>query len=154
MREFVEGEIIPRASEYEAADRFPEEIVQGLRELGLFGFTIPEQYGGMGLDLTTYCLAIEEISRGWMSISGIVNTHFICSSMLLQSGTEEQRERLLPTDGDRRGARRVLDDRAPLRLRRAGDPLDRRPRRRRVGRVRPEDVGHERPALRRSWRRS
>ena len=106
VREFVEGEIIPRASEYEAADRFPDEIVQGLRELGIFGFTIPEQYGGMGLDLTTYCLAIEEISRGWMSVSGIINTHFICSSMLLQSGTEEQRERLLPVmaTGEVRGA--------------------------------------------------
>ena len=106
VREFVEGEIIPRASEYEAADRFPDEIVQGLRELGIFGFTIPEQYGGMGLDLTTYCLAIEEISRGWMSVSGIINTHFICSSMLLQSGTDEQRERLLPqmAAGEVRGA--------------------------------------------------
>jgi alkylation response protein AidB-like acyl-CoA dehydrogenase len=106
VREFVEGEIIPCASEYEAADRFPDEIVQGLRELGIFGFTIPEQYGGMGLDLTTYCLAIEEISRGWMSVSGIINTHFICSSMLLQSGTDEQRERLLPqmATGEVRGA--------------------------------------------------
>ena len=80
--------------------------MQGLRELGLFGFTIPEQYGGMGLDLTTYCLAIEEISRGWMSVSGIINTHFICSSMLLHSGTEEQRDRLLPrmATGEVRGA--------------------------------------------------
>jgi alkylation response protein AidB-like acyl-CoA dehydrogenase len=96
VREFVEGEIIPRAAAFEAADRFPDEIVAGLRELGIFGFTIPERYGGMGLDLTTYCLAIEEISRGWMSVSGIINTHFICSSMLQVSGTEEQRARLLP----------------------------------------------------------
>jgi alkylation response protein AidB-like acyl-CoA dehydrogenase len=106
VREFVEGEILPRASEYEAADRFPDEIVHGLRELGLFGFTIPERYGGMGLDLTTYCLAVEEISRGWMSVSGIINTHFICSAMLLQSGTDEQKERLLPrmATGEVRGA--------------------------------------------------
>ncbi len=106
VREFVEGEIIPAASEYEATDTFPQPIVDGLRELGIFGFTIPERYGGMGLDLTTYCLAIEEISRGWMSVSGIINTHFICSALLLASGTEEQRERLLPSmaTGEVRGA--------------------------------------------------
>ncbi len=106
VRDFVEGEIIPRAASFEAADRFPDEIVAGLRELGIFGFTIPERYGGMGLDLTTYCLAIEEIARGWMSVSGIINTHFICSSMLQLSGTEEQRERLLPlmATGEVRGA--------------------------------------------------
>ncbi len=106
VREFVEGEVIPNAARYDAADEFPEAIVAGLRELGIFGFTIPERYGGMGLDLTTYCLAIEELSRGWMSVSGIVNTHFIVSSMLLESGTEEQRERLLPlmATGEVRGA--------------------------------------------------
>jgi alkylation response protein AidB-like acyl-CoA dehydrogenase len=106
VREFVDGEIIPQAAHYDATDTFPDPIVAGLRELGIFGMTIPEQYGGMGLDLTTYCLAIEELSRGWMSISGIVNTHFIVSSMLLQSGTEEQRARLLPrmATGEVRGA--------------------------------------------------
>jgi alkylation response protein AidB-like acyl-CoA dehydrogenase len=106
VRAFVEGEILPRASGYEASDTFPQEIVDGLRELGIFGFTIPERYGGMGLDLTTYCLAVEEISRGWMSVSGILNTHFICSSMLLQSGTDEQKDRLLPrmATGEVRGA--------------------------------------------------
>jgi alkylation response protein AidB-like acyl-CoA dehydrogenase len=106
VREFVDGEIIPNAAHYDATDTFPEPIVQGLRDLGIFGFTIPEQYGGMGLDLTTYCLAIEELSRGWMSVSGIVNTHFIVSSMLLESGTEEQRARLLPrmATGEVRGA--------------------------------------------------
>jgi alkylation response protein AidB-like acyl-CoA dehydrogenase len=67
-----------------------------MRELGLFGVTIPEEYGGMELDLTTYAMIVEELSRGWISISGIVNTHFIGSYLLMKFGTEEQRERLLP----------------------------------------------------------
>jgi alkylation response protein AidB-like acyl-CoA dehydrogenase len=106
VRDFVEGEIIPRAQQHDHEDRFPDAIVQGLRELGIFGFTIPEQYGGMGLDLTTYCLAVEELSRGWMSVSGIVNTHFIVSSMLLAAGTADQKQGLLPrmATGEIRGA--------------------------------------------------
>jgi alkylation response protein AidB-like acyl-CoA dehydrogenase len=67
-----------------------------MRELGLFGVTIPEQFGGMGLDLTTYAMIVEELSRGWISISGIVNTHFIGSYLLMKFGTGAQRERLLP----------------------------------------------------------
>ena len=106
VRAFVNGEILPHAARYDAADEFPDAIVAGLRELGVFGMTIPERYGGMGLDLTTYCLAIEELSRGWMSVSGIINTHFIVSAMLLQSGTDEQKARLLPrmATGEIRGA--------------------------------------------------
>jgi butyryl-CoA dehydrogenase len=96
VRAFVDGEVIPRAARDEAADRYPKELVDGLRELGFFGLTIPERYGGSGIDLVTYCLAVEELARGWMSLAGIVNTHFIVSSMILESGTEEQRARLLP----------------------------------------------------------
>ena len=106
VRAFVDGEVIPRASRDEAADRFPQELVDGLRELGMFGLTIPERYGGSGIDLVTYCMAVEELARGWMSLAGIVNTHFIVSSMILESGTDEQRSRLLPrlARGEIRGA--------------------------------------------------
>jgi alkylation response protein AidB-like acyl-CoA dehydrogenase len=96
VRQFTDEQIIPVASQLERDDIFPDEIVAGLRELGLFGFTIPERYGGLGLDLTTYALAVCELSRGWMSVSGIVNTHFIVADMLVRDGTEEQRERFLP----------------------------------------------------------
>jgi alkylation response protein AidB-like acyl-CoA dehydrogenase len=96
VRQFTDEQIIPVASEYERADRFPDEIVAGLRELGIFGFTIPEEYGGLGLDLTTYALAVSELARGWMSVSGIINTHFIVANMLMRDGTDEQKRRFLP----------------------------------------------------------
>ena len=96
VRQFVDEQILPRAEHYDAADEFPEPIVAQMRELGLFGVTIPEEYGGMGLDLTTYAMIVEELSRGWISISGIVNTHFIGSYLLMKFGTTEQQERLLP----------------------------------------------------------
>src|SRR3954471_3091409 len=95
VRQFADEQIIPQAAHYDAADEFPEPIVEQMKELGLFGVTIPEQFGGMGLDLTTYAMIVEELSRGWISISGIVNTHFIGSYLLMKFGTPEQRERLL-----------------------------------------------------------
>ena len=79
VRQFVDEQILPVAEHYDAADEFPEPIVAQMRELGLFGVTIPEEHGGMALDLTTYAMIVEELSRGWISISGIVNTHFILS---------------------------------------------------------------------------
>jgi alkylation response protein AidB-like acyl-CoA dehydrogenase len=96
VRQFVDNEVIPIAEEYDHEDKFPEAVVEQMRELGLFGVTIPEEYGGMGLDLTTYAMIVEELSRGWISISGIVNTHFIGSYLLLKFGTDEQREYFLP----------------------------------------------------------
>jgi len=96
VRRFADEQIIPNAAHYDHEDVFPEPIVAQMRELGLFGVTIPEEYGGMGLDLTTYAMIVEELSRGWISISGIVNTHFIGSYLLMKFGTEEQRERYLP----------------------------------------------------------
>src|SRR5919202_1153419 len=96
VRRFVDEQIIPQAEHYDSADEFPEPIVAQMRELGLFGVTIPEEYGGMGLDLTTYAMIVEELSRGWISISGIVNTHFIGSYLLMKFGTDEQKQELLP----------------------------------------------------------
>ena len=106
VREFVDREIIPHAQRLEHADEYPQRIVDGMREMGLFGLTIPEEYGGLGESLLTYALAVEEIARGWMSVSGIINTHFIVAHMLLQHGTEEQKRRHLPrlATGELRGA--------------------------------------------------
>ena len=96
VRQFVDEQIIPVAEEYDAEDKYPEPIVEQMKELGLFGVTIPEEYGGMGLDLTTYAMIVEELSRGWISISGVVNTHFIGSYLLMKFGTDEQKDHFLP----------------------------------------------------------
>ncbi len=106
VREFVDDKILPVATELEHKDEYPTEIVEGMKELGLFGLTIPEEYGGLGESLLTYALVVEEIARGWMSVSGIVNTHFIVAYMLMQHGTEEQKQYYLPkmAAGEIRGA--------------------------------------------------
>lgn len=106
VREFVDKEIIPVATELEHKDEYPQAIVDGLKELGLFGLTIPEEYGGLGESLLTYALVVEEIARGWMSVSGVINTHFIVAYMLMQHGTEEQKQKYLPrmATGEVRGA--------------------------------------------------
>jgi butyryl-CoA dehydrogenase len=106
VRRFVAREVIPHASELEHADEFPATIVDHMRELGLFGITIPEEYGGLGLDLLTYIGVVEELSYGWMSLSGVVNTHTMLATVLLKHGTEEQRKKWLPSmaTGEKRGA--------------------------------------------------
>src|SRR3954452_24254032 len=91
VRQFADDQILPNAEHYDHEDEFPAPIVDQMKELGLFGVTIPEEYGGMGLDLTTYAMIVEELSRGWISISGIVNTHFIGSYLLMKFGSEQQR---------------------------------------------------------------
>src|SRR3954469_9083607 len=106
VRTFVDREIIPNAQELEHGDIYPQQIVDGLKELGIFGLMIPEEYGGLGESLLTYALVVEEIARGWMSVSGIINTHFIVAHMLIQHGTDEQKQRYLPrmATGEVRGA--------------------------------------------------
>ena len=96
VRQFADEQIIPNAEHYDHEDEFPGPIVEQMKELGLFGVTIPEEYGGMGLDLTTYAMIVEELSRGWISISGVINTHFIGSYLLMKFGTEEQKQKYLP----------------------------------------------------------
>jgi alkylation response protein AidB-like acyl-CoA dehydrogenase len=96
VRQFVDEQILPKAEHYDHEDEYPEPIVEQMKELGLFGVTIPEEHGGMGLDLTTYAMIVEELSRGWISISGVVNTHFIGSYLLMKFGTDEQKEYFLP----------------------------------------------------------
>ena len=106
VRSFVDKEIIPHAQRLEHADEYPTDIVEGMKEMGLFGLTISEEYGGLGESLLTYALVVEELSRGWMSISGIINTHFIVAYLISQYGTEEQKQHFLPrmATGEVRGA--------------------------------------------------
>ena len=96
VRRFVAREVIPVATEMEHADAYPERIVEQMKELGLFGVTIPSEYGGLGLDLLTYIGVVEELAYGWMSLSGIVNTHTIAAYLIVHNGTDEQKKRWLP----------------------------------------------------------
>lgn len=106
VRRFVEREVLPVASDLEHADEYPADIVDGMRSMGLFGITIPEAYGGLGLDLLTYIGVIEELAAGWMTLSGVLNTHVMVANLLKANGTEAQRERWLPrlAAGEIRGA--------------------------------------------------
>ncbi|MCW2995297.1 MAG: acyl-CoA dehydrogenase domain protein, partial [Conexibacter sp.] len=96
VRQFTDEQIIPNAEHYDAKDEYPEPIVEQMKELGLFGITVGEEYGGLGLDLTTYTMVVEELARGWISISGVINTHFIGIYLLQKFGTQEQKEKYLP----------------------------------------------------------
>lgn len=106
VRSFVDKQIIPTAQDLEHADEYPQAIVDGMAEMGLFGLMIPEEYGGLGESLLTYALCVEELARGWMSVSGVINTHFIVAYMIRQHGTDEQKQRFLPrmATGEVRGA--------------------------------------------------
>ncbi len=96
LRRFVDREIIPVASEWERTGRYPTEIVDHLKAMGLFGLTTPEEFGGLALDMVSFTLVYEEISRGWMGIAGILGSHGLSCWMIAKHGTPEQRERLLP----------------------------------------------------------
>jgi len=106
VRDFVDTEVLPAARELDRADAYPDKIVERLRDLGVFGLTIDESYGGLGQSLLTYALVVEELSRGWISISGIINTHFMVAYLIARHGTDEQREYFLPrmATGEVRGA--------------------------------------------------
>ena len=106
VREFVDKEIIPNAQELEHSDTYPQAIVDQMKQMGLFGLMVPTEYGGLGESLLTYALCVEELARGWMSVSGVINTHFIVAYMIRQHGTEEQKQRYLPAmaTGEIRGA--------------------------------------------------
>ncbi|GHI94945.1 acyl-CoA dehydrogenase family protein [Streptomyces olivaceus] len=96
LRDFVEREIVPVAREYEHAGRYPTEIVRTMKDLGLFGLVIPEEYGGLGADTVSFALTFEEISRGWMGVAGILGSHSVSCWMINRHGTEEQKRALLP----------------------------------------------------------
>ena len=106
VRDFVNKEIIPHAQALEHEDEYPTDIVEGMKEMGLFGLTIPEEFGGLGESLLTYALVVEQIARGWMSVSGVINTHFIVAHMISRHGTDAQKAHYLPkmATGEIRGS--------------------------------------------------
>jgi alkylation response protein AidB-like acyl-CoA dehydrogenase len=106
VRRFVERDVIPTASELEHRNEYPHDIVAGMKDLGLFGATIPTEYGGLGLDTLTYAMVVEELCVGWMSLSGILNTHLLLAYLIRTNGSEEQKTTFLPgmATGDLRGA--------------------------------------------------
>ena len=106
VRDFVKREVIPAAAQLEHADEYPRSLVEQMRELGFFGATIPEEYGGSGAGAETYALLIEELAKGWMSLTGVLNTHLLVAHMIETCGTQEQRERFLPAmaQGNHRAA--------------------------------------------------
>ena len=105
VRDFVRREVEPVAARYDHDDIYPAELVDTMREMGLFGITIPEEYGGLGLDHVTLAVVFEELSKGWMSVSGVIGTHHVMASIIAGHGTVEQKRRLLPrmARGDIRG---------------------------------------------------
>jgi butyryl-CoA dehydrogenase len=96
VRDFVDRRVLPVASDLDHRDEFPEELVEEMKEMGLFGVTIPEEFGGLGLDVVTYALIVKELSRGWISLSGVINTHFMAAWMIMTFGTPEQQRSYLP----------------------------------------------------------
>ena len=105
VRDFVRREVEPVAAELDAEDRVPHDLIDQMKELGLFGITVPEEYGGLGLDYTTFASIFEELSMGLMSLSGAIGTHHILTYVLTHYGTEEQKQRFLPdlAAGKKRG---------------------------------------------------
>ncbi|TNC34871.1 acyl-CoA dehydrogenase family protein [Mumia zhuanghuii] len=96
LRQFVDREIVPVARDWEQAGRYPTEIVEGMKDMGLFGITVPEEYGGLDLDPVSFALVFEEIARGWMGIAGILGSHSLACRLIAMHGTEEQKQKYLP----------------------------------------------------------
>ena len=107
VRQFVDDKIIPVASGLEHKDQYPAQIVEGFKRLGLFGCNVPRDFGGLGLDYTTFAAIIEELARGWMSMVGPLGTHSVICDVIHRFGTDEQKREFLPGLGLRRAARRL-----------------------------------------------
>jgi alkylation response protein AidB-like acyl-CoA dehydrogenase len=105
VREFVARKVLPVVDQFEHRDEYPHEIVEGIQDLGLFGCNVPERYGGLELDTTTFAMIVEELARGWMSLVGPIGTHSVICDILHRFGTEEQKQAFLPglASGERRG---------------------------------------------------
>src|SRR5690348_1123226 len=105
VRRFVDRDVIPVASELEHNDEYPHGLVAKMKELGLFGATIPQAYGGLGLSFVSYAHLMSELSRGWMSLAGVINSHLIMAYIIANHGSDEQKTRLLPAmaAGEKRG---------------------------------------------------
>ena len=106
IRGFVDREIRPVAREWEQSGRYPTEIVESMKAMGLFGMSVPAEYGGQGYDLVSLAIVFEEISRGWMGVVGVLGTHSVACVLLTRHGTDEQKQRFLPdlATGSRRSA--------------------------------------------------
>src|SRR5579884_3669497 len=96
LRDFVERDIVPVARDLEHSGTYPTAIVEAMKRLGLFGVTVPQEYGGLGLDMVSLAIVFEEISRGWMGVAGILGSHSVSCRMIAMFGTPEQREKYLP----------------------------------------------------------
>src|SRR5215469_13385089 len=96
VKKFLEREVAPVASEMEHANEYPHHLVERMKEIGLFGANVPEQYGGQDLSYTVYAMIFEEIARVWMGLAGVVGTHSVLCDVLIRFGTEDQKARLLP----------------------------------------------------------
>ena len=105
VREFVDREVIPVATEMEHRDEYPDALVETMKALGLFGLNIPDQYGGNEVDYTTFAIVFEELARGWMGLAGILGAHLVLTDVLVRYGTDDQKQRFLPrlAKGDPRG---------------------------------------------------
>ena len=105
IRDFVNRDVKPYVAELEHADEYPHEMVDKMKEMGLFGAVVPKEYGGLGLDNVTFALIIEELCKGWMSLSGTIGSHSIMTYAIVNYGTEEQKQRFLPkiVTGEKRG---------------------------------------------------
>jgi alkylation response protein AidB-like acyl-CoA dehydrogenase len=105
VRRFVERDVMPVATELEHRDEYPQALVDKMKGLGLFGATIPAAHGGLGLSFSTYARVMEELSRGWMSLAGVINSHLIMAYMIVHHGTEAQKQYFLPAmaSGEKRG---------------------------------------------------
>ncbi|HIC25107.1 MAG TPA: acyl-CoA dehydrogenase, partial [Gammaproteobacteria bacterium] len=105
VKDFVRKEVIPKAAQHDEDDTYPAELVDQMAEIGLFGMVVPEKYGGMGLDLLTFSMVFEELSKGWMSITGPIGTHSMLAFAISKYGTDEQKRRWLPdlATGNKRG---------------------------------------------------
>ena len=106
VRRFVQEQVAPAAARLDAADEYPGALIDQMKALGLFGITVPVEYGGLGLDYVTYAMVVEELAWGWMSMTGALNTHFMGCYLIATFGTDEQKQRLLPrlATGEIRGA--------------------------------------------------
>jgi alkylation response protein AidB-like acyl-CoA dehydrogenase len=96
IRDFARRTISPVAKEWEHAGRYPTEIVEEMKTMGLFGMLVPENYGGIGIDAVSYAIVFEEIAKAWMGIAGILGSHSLATRMLAKDGTDDQRKRWLP----------------------------------------------------------
>jgi hypothetical protein len=131
VRRFVDRDVIPVASELEHNDEYPHALVAKMKDLGLFGATIPTQYGGLGLSFISYARIMAELSRGWMSLAGVINSHLIMAYVIANHGLEEQK-------------RRTRAHRAARRQRRPIDSHQRRPQWRQLRARWHQDVHHQR----------